>query len=306
MPQNLLSTSDILLFGQKVEDLQLTERLPEGSRNVRAASFEKIATANLKGLSLDEVTLVVGDEILIKDQKPSKKNGIYKIDAGGGNPWSRVAGSIKAGMVVSVNSGDGTGDINENTKWDLISPPAIVVDTTPLKFFLHGQKKSRFKHRRGANRLLEDQLSDAIFARIFGFSYDGSYYDLRRPTLFLVHGDGHPLTEKDKDAIPLPADPSNIARAPRDPSATGVSVANFQFADDIKVWSYDKADYTIRMDVETGMFEQVLLDAELDEDSIENFLSGQRARVSGQRARVSGQRARVSGQRVRIGDRGGD
>ncbi|GLS33411.1 hypothetical protein GCM10007937_51220 [Mesorhizobium albiziae] len=30
------------------------------------------------------------------------------------------------------------------------------------------------------------------------------------------------------------------------------------------VWSYEKADYTIRMDVETGMFEQVLLDAMLD------------------------------------------
>ena len=31
----------------------------------------------------------------------------------------------------------------------------------------------------------------------------------------------------------------------------------------IRVWSYDKADYTIRMEVETGMFEQVLLDAML-------------------------------------------
>jgi len=29
------------------------------------------------------------------------------------------------------------------------------------------------------------------------------------------------------------------------------------------VWSYDKADYTIRMDVETGMFEDVLLAAML-------------------------------------------
>jgi len=30
------------------------------------------------------------------------------------------------------------------------------------------------------------------------------------------------------------------------------------------VWSYDKADYTIRMDVETGMFEDVLLGAMFD------------------------------------------
>ncbi|WP_206520495.1 MULTISPECIES: hypothetical protein [unclassified Mesorhizobium] len=38
---------------------------------------------------------------------------------------------------------------------------------------------------------------------------------------------------------------------------------DFEFADDIMVWSYDKADYTIRMDVETGMFEDVLLAAML-------------------------------------------
>ncbi len=35
----------------------------------------------------------------------------------------------------------------------------------------------------------------------------------------------------------------------------------FDFADELRVWSYDKADYTIRMDVETGMFEDVLLAA---------------------------------------------
>ena len=74
----------------------------------------------------------------------------------------------------------------------------------------------------------------------------------------------------------------------------------FQFADDLIVWSYDKADYTIRMDVDTGMFEQVLLDLFFGGDG--GGPSGARvsgARVSGARvsgARVSG--ARVSGARV--------
>jgi len=40
-------------------------------------------------------------------------------------------------------------------------------------------------------------------------------------------------------------------------------VADFQFADEVRVWSYDKADYTIRMDVDTGMFEDILLNAVL-------------------------------------------
>ena len=36
------------------------------------------------------------------------------------------------------------------------------------------------------------------------------------------------------------------------------------FTRGIRAWTYDKADYTIRLDVETGMFDQVLLDAALD------------------------------------------
>jgi hypothetical protein len=81
----------------------------------------------------------------------------------------------------------------------------------------------------------------------------------------------------------------NVARAIAEPSLSGVVAADFEFADDVRVWSYDKADYTIRMDVETGMFEDVLLD----------ILGGGGPGVSGARvsgARVSG--ARVSGARV--------
>ncbi|SFK32993.1 Pentapeptide repeat-containing protein [Mesorhizobium albiziae] len=78
--------------------------------------------------------------------------------------------------------------------------------------------------------------------------------------LFLVHGEGLPASELRINASGAP----RIARAPGSPSLTGLGQADFQFSDDIMVWSYEKADYTIRMDVETGMFEQVLLDAMLD------------------------------------------
>jgi uncharacterized protein YjbI with pentapeptide repeats len=84
-----------------------------------------------------------------------------------------------------------------------------------------------------------------------------------------------------------------------------VAASDFSFANDLMVWSYDKADYTIRMVVETGMFEQVLLDMFFDGGG---GVSGARvsgARVSG--ARVSG--ARVSGARVsgaRVGGPRGD
>lgn len=156
--------------------------------------------------------------------------------------------------------------------------------------------------RLGNNKQLAHQLTQdgVCYAKIYGFSYEGRYYDLARPTLFLVHGDGHSVTNDHVDGNP------NDSRAPRKSALSGLSAADFDFADDIQVWSYDKGDYTIRMDAETGRFEQLLLEAEMDEDELASFYSGQRARTGGQRARVGGQRARVSGQRVRIGDRGGD
>ncbi|RUV40814.1 MAG: hypothetical protein EOQ55_23155 [Mesorhizobium sp.] len=99
----------------------------------------------------------------------------------------------------------------------------------------------------------------AKIARIYGFSYENCYYDLPRPVLFLVHGAGTPASE----AKPGGGAGPNRARAPAQPSQTGLGEMDFEFADDIMVWSYDKADYTIRMDVETGMFEDVLLAAML-------------------------------------------
>jgi hypothetical protein len=153
------------------------------------------------------------------------------------------------------------------------------------------------QERVGPNRDLENQLADAgaLFARIYGFSYEGTYYDLARPALFLVHGTGVPVTE----AFPGVGAPAR-ARAPGEPSLTGVAAADFQFVDDLMVWSYDKFDYTIRMDVESGMFEDVLLPM-IGGGGGGPGVSGARvsgARVSG--ARVSG--ARLSGGRGDAGD----
>jgi hypothetical protein len=151
--------------------------------------------------------------------------------------------------------------------------------------------------RTGGNLDLETQLidTDALFARIYGFSFEGAYYDLPRPALFLVHGPGELVTTapSPRRAIegpkPPPPDPQQ-ARAPGEPSLTGVAAADFQFVDGLMVWSYDKADHTIRMDVEAGEFEDVLLNMFFGAGG--PAVSG--ARVSG--ARVSG--ARVSGARV--------
>lgn len=141
--------------------------------------------------------------------------------------------------------------------------------------------------KRGNNGHLDEQFGEGKempqFAKIYGFAHEGTYYDLPEPVIFLVHGPGVSATDGNL--------PGNLAsRAPNDPSKSGVAAADYQIANDIKVWNYDKSDQTMRMDVSTGMLEQVLLDVYFGYDG--GGVSG--AKVSG--AKVSG--AKVSGAKV--------
>lgn len=123
------------------------------------------------------------------------------------------------------------------------------------------------------------------FARIYGFSYCGVYLDLAGPTMFMVEGDG---VAASKVAEPGPGLDDD------DP-----------FYLDLKAWTCDQSDATVRLDYEPGRFEQVLLG--LVDDEMLAEVSGSRvsgSRVSGSRvsgSRVSGSRvsgSRVSGSRV--------
>lgn len=111
-------------------------------------------------------------------------------------------------------------------------------------------------------------------ARIFGFSFGGEYVSMATPTLFVVHGRGEPAS---KAEVPGPGLDDG------DP-----------FYKALKTWSYQKSEESMRLDMDSGTFEQILLS-----DPIEGGSGVSGARVSGARvsgARVSG--ARVSGARV--------
>lgn len=167
--------------------------------------------------------------------------------------------------------------------------------------------KAKSNNGQGNNKHLEKQLGDegnnkAQFAKIYGFAYEGTYYDLPEPVIFLVHGNGKEVAKAN-----VPDD--NASRAPKNPSIGGVAAADYQVADDIRVWNYDKSDQTMRMDVMAGQFEQVLLDIYFGFDS--PAISGAKvsgAKVSGAKvsgAKVSGAKvsgAKVSGAKVRGGD----
>lgn len=118
---------------------------------------------------------------------------------------------------------------------------------------------------------ITDTAAGQLFARVYGFTYDGVYVELLTPVLFLVDGKGE---DASKATVPGP-DPRNAG-----------------FIASLRIWTVKRTDNTIRLDVDTGKFERVLLEAVGDAGGGAGGVSG--ARVSG--ARVSG--ARVSGARV--------
>lgn len=168
--------------------------------------------------------------------------------------------------------------------------------------------------RKGSNNFLKQQIrnGDVALARIYAFSFEGCLYELNRPSIFLVHGSG-----QDPD-LPEPTteDYKRLARSPGRLSRTGLGRHSGSFSKDMRVWAYDKGDFSMRLDVETGTLENILLGAELDE---ETWASGGRSsggrssggrssggRSSGGRSsggRSSGVMGRSSGWMPRRGDK---
>ena len=106
-------------------------------------------------------------------------------------------------------------------------------------------------------------------ARIYGATYDGVFVEMATPVLFMVDAE----KSYDPSTVPVP----------------GPSTKNKAFYDSLSAWVVQRSDKTVRLDVDEGKFEDLML--ELGGEDLTG-ISG--ARVSG--ARVSG--ARVSGARV--------
>jgi hypothetical protein len=94
------------------------------------------------------------------------------------------------------------------------------------------------------------------FARIYAFSFDGTFCNLPRPAIFLVHGLGKYIARGGEFGR------SNLDEA-------GVVAKDWEFVSDmhaavpISYWEYEKGDFSLRLDSDAGQFEQILLQAAL-------------------------------------------
>jgi hypothetical protein len=86
---------------------------------------------------------------------------------------------------------------------------------------------------------------------------------MSRSSLFLVHGEGAAI-----------GDPLTVERI-------GSAATSRTFADDVRVWAYDKSDISLRLDAETGTFDQILLEAEVNKDRLKASFAGKTVRLRG-------------------------
>jgi hypothetical protein len=130
----------------------------------------------------------------------------------------------------------------------------------------------------GANNFLLHQLSTKPLphlARIYAFSFEGAFFEIPKPPIFAVHGDGIPVGNWD---VPSTMDQTGIAgrdwdfsgnnpNPHPDPAARVAGASEPRAApppiNDIRYWEYEKGDFSLRLDLEAGPFEQILLAAAL-------------------------------------------
>ena len=108
-------------------------------QSVRAVSTSNVAA--FSGLqTIDGITLVAGDRVLLAGQATASQNGIWVASSG---TWIR---SIDANSSAKVTSGLAVmiteGVVNADTQWRLTTNDAIVIDSTALVFVQIGSATS--------------------------------------------------------------------------------------------------------------------------------------------------------------------
>jgi hypothetical protein len=142
-------------------------------------------------------------------------------------------------------------------EWKDDGPPGPP-DTNPLPQNQPDPRPGTGPGDLGANTFLRHQLTapKAQFARIYAFSYEGTFYNLPKPAVFLVHGPGSQIrgaglpNRGNNDDQPVASD-------------SGLPARDFEFEWDMLKWEYDKGDFSLRCDIVSGTFEEILLDAAL-------------------------------------------
>ena len=110
-----------------------------GSAITRVASTANVNLAvTLNSVSIDGITLTIGDLVLLKDQSSAIENGIYVVNSGVPTRWDGLSNGVAAGGVrVTAN----VGTVGANSMWICTIPISTsIVGTNSLTFAPFKQK----------------------------------------------------------------------------------------------------------------------------------------------------------------------
>ncbi len=128
----LAANSDLKIASQKATKAYV-DAMAQGfsvKAPVRVATTANITLSAPQ--TVDGVSVIAGDRVLVKDQSTGANNGIYTVAAGA---WVRatdadISSEVKGGMYIYVNEGTTNGD----SGWALTTNDAIILGTTALVF----------------------------------------------------------------------------------------------------------------------------------------------------------------------------
>src|SRR5205823_3491775 len=241
MAENLLTPTGIKLFGRVMEDLtynstSYNEQLGNNEFLKRQLDFKfQKATATFTG------SPTTGDIITVFFPDTAGLGAVSYTVQSTDNTLAKLAASV----ATSLNNADAYVQASASATIITMSYPR---DGLPTYTSLKPDGTA------GSEIITFASVSTfpaANFARIYGFSFEGQFYDLPKPAIFLVHGPGETV------------DANSTRRTNLDDS--GVVAREWEFSSargqDIRRWDYDKGDFSIRLDIETGPFEAILLEA---------------------------------------------
>lgn len=125
----------VIQDGDAIDPDVITGASGSGAMAVRAASTGNV-DISAPGTTMDGVTLVSGDLIMLKDQTTASQNGVYVFN-GAVTPATRYSGldadaEATTGLLVTVAEGN----INGTSLWMLATYQPITIGTTALTFML--------------------------------------------------------------------------------------------------------------------------------------------------------------------------
>jgi hypothetical protein len=182
-------TGTVTLPGSPATDLEAATKAYVDQRvaGYRIADAVRVATTGPQTLAtdfengdtIDGVTLVTGDRVLIKDQAAGADNGVYVVQASGAPVRATDfdgSGEVVGGATFWVNEGS----TNVDTQWSLTTNDVITVGSTSLSF---SQSGATTGVTAGAGLTKTGSVIDVITADSTRIVVNANDIDLGQPTI---------------------------------------------------------------------------------------------------------------------------